>query len=266
MELWPVPPTNILEFWNYIAYAFNKKRLPYPEFMESITDLEKVQRKIHEWERSREVGTWYDRIQSVNERPPQPPRGELFMRLVSTINEGHFEYRHSLKQDWIPVREKQDLEHLENLHERAAVRMDAQTEILLVSLSDYARAEDALTLDLDQEAACALMNKLFHQPALKGYLVNLDENYFKVVDEPLKWICQDDPIEPDCYALQLATSTGINVSHSSGSFRASRNCTSLTKPFSPDLPAGWKARKWNPATPFPSRSSTALKGWNSSAK
>ena len=30
--------------------------------------------KIHEWERSREVGTWYDRIQSVNERPPQPPR------------------------------------------------------------------------------------------------------------------------------------------------------------------------------------------------
>ena len=182
--------------------------------MESITDLEKVQRKIHEWERSREVGTWYDRIQSVNERPPQPPRGELFMRLVSTINEGHFEYRHSLKQDWIPVREKQDLEHLENLHERAAVRMDAQTEILLVSLSDYARAEDALTLDLDQEAACALMNKLFHQPALKGYLVNLDENYFKVVDEPLKWICQDDPIEPDCYALQLATSTGINVSHS----------------------------------------------------
>nr|WP_270589623.1 hypothetical protein [Akkermansia muciniphila] len=155
LELWPVPPTNILEFWNYIAYAFNKKRLPYPEFMESITDLEKVQRKIHEWERSREVGTWYDRIQSVNERPPQPPRGELFMRLVSTINEGHFEYRHSLKQDWIPVREKQDLEHLENLHERAAVRMDAQTEILLVSLSDYARAEDALTLDLDQEAACA---------------------------------------------------------------------------------------------------------------
>ena len=35
LELWPVPPTNILEFWNYIAYAFNKKRLPYPEFMES---------------------------------------------------------------------------------------------------------------------------------------------------------------------------------------------------------------------------------------
>ena len=40
--------------------------------------------------------------------------------------------------------------------------MDAQTEILLVSLSDYARAEDALTLDL--EAACALMNNFSTSP------------------------------------------------------------------------------------------------------
>lgn len=188
------------------------------------------------------------------------------MRLVSTINEGHFEYRHSLKQDWIPVREKQDLEHLENLHERAAVRMDAQTEILLVSLSDYVRAEDALTLDLDQEAACALMNKLFHQPALKGYLVNLDENYFKVVDEPLKWICLDDPIEPDCYALQLATSTGINVSHSVRQLPGQQELYQSDETVFPGPPAGWKARKWNPATPFPNRSSTALKGWNSSVK
>ncbi|MFR4438237.1 MAG: ATP-dependent helicase, partial [Akkermansia muciniphila] len=136
-----------------------------PEFMESITDLEKVQRKIHEWERSREVGTWYDRIQAVNERPPQPPRGELFMRLVSTINEGHFEYRHSLKQDWIPVREKQDLEHLENLHERAAVRMDAQTELSL--LSDYARAEDALTLTWTRKPPRP-DEQTFHQPAPKA--------------------------------------------------------------------------------------------------
>ncbi len=105
LELWPVPPTNILNSGITLLTPSTKNACPTREFMESITDLEKVQRKIHEWERSREVGTWYDPIQSANEPPPQPPRGELFMRLVSTINEGHFEYRHSLKQDWIPVRE-----------------------------------------------------------------------------------------------------------------------------------------------------------------
>ena len=82
LELWPNTPRNILEFWNYIAYAFTKKRISYPEFMNVVTDLEKVQRRISEWEREKEVGTWYDRIQSVNERPPQPPRHPMYMRLV----------------------------------------------------------------------------------------------------------------------------------------------------------------------------------------
>lgn len=214
LELWPVPPTNILEFWNYIAYAFSKRRLPFPSFMEAVTNLEKVQSKIHAWERDREVGIWYDRIQSINERPPQPPREDFYMRLVSTINEGHFEYRYNLKQEWIPLREKSDMDHIVDAYQRAALKMDVQSELLLKMLIEYVEQEGSLVLDLDLESACGLMNRLFHQSALKGYLVNLDENYFKVVTEPLQWVCHDDPINPDCFALQLVTSGGINVSHS----------------------------------------------------
>ncbi len=214
LEIWPSPPTNILEFWNYIAYAFTKKRLQYPAFMEVVTDLAEVQRTIRAWEQDREVGIWYDRLQSVNERPPQPPRQQIYIRLVSTINEGHFEYRTSLREEWTPIREKSTLEHILELYEKAALRMDIQSELLLTMLVEYHEQEDALVLDLDQENACALMNKLFHQPAMKGYLVNLDENYFKVVNEPLRWVCHDDPINQECYALQLVTASGINVSHS----------------------------------------------------
>ncbi|MGL5019691.1 MAG: ATP-dependent helicase, partial [Luteolibacter sp.] len=50
LELWPIPPGDILEFWNYIAYAFYKKKLPYPEFMSVITDLGHVQKKMADWE------------------------------------------------------------------------------------------------------------------------------------------------------------------------------------------------------------------------
>ena len=71
LELWPMPPGDILEFWNYIAYAFYKKKLPYPEFMSVITDLGHVQKKMADWEQEREVAAWYDRIEQVNERPPQ---------------------------------------------------------------------------------------------------------------------------------------------------------------------------------------------------
>ena len=67
LELWPVPPGDIIEFWNYLAYAFDKKNLRYPDFMEAITDLESVQRRMRDWEQEREVSAWYDRIEDVND-------------------------------------------------------------------------------------------------------------------------------------------------------------------------------------------------------
>lgn len=214
LELWPVPPTDILEFWNFIAYAFHKRRLPYPDFMNAITNLEKVQKKMRDWERDREASTWYDRIQSINERPPQPPRKTLHMRLVSTINEGHFEYKFNETDEWSSLRDLQDLQPLLELYNHSSLIMNPQSQLLLLMMAEFADKEGYLTLDLDKEAACALMNKLFSQPALKGFLVNLDENYFKVVDTKLHWKCEDDPIEPDCFALQLVTEKGENVSHS----------------------------------------------------
>ncbi len=214
LELWPTPPRNILEFWNYIAYAFTKKRILYPEFMNAVTDLEKVQRRIAEWEREKEIGTWYDRIQSVNERPPQPPRHPLYMRLVSTINEARFEFRYDEHVDWTPIRERQQLDVIMEEYTRSALVMDPQTNLLLGILHEYDSRQETVILDLDLEEACRVMNRLFHQPALKGYLVNLDECYFKVVAEPLKWICIDDPIVPDCYGLQLVTAAGVHVTHS----------------------------------------------------
>ncbi len=214
LELWPTSPRNILEFWNYIAYAFTKKRIAYPDFMNVVTDLEKVQKRIAEWEREKEVGTWYDRIKSVNERPPQPPRRPMYMRLVSTINEARFEFRFTDKDDWEPIRDRAKLNELLTEFLNGALKMDPQTDILLNVLRDYADREETVILDLDKEEACRVMNRLFHQPALKGYLVNLDECYFKVVKEPLKWICIDDPIVPDCYGLQLVTAAGVHVTHS----------------------------------------------------
>ena len=214
LELWPTPPRNILEFWNYIAYAFAKKRISFPDFMAVITDLGKVQARIREWEREKEIGTWYDRIQSVNERPPQPPRKLLCMRLISTINEARFEYRHSDEEDWQAIREKAQLDVLMEMFLKGALKMDPQSDILLNVLSDYSERDGSVVLDLDKEEACCVMNRLFHQPALKGYLVNLDDCYFKVVKEPLKWICIDDPIVPDCYGLQLVTAAGVHVTHS----------------------------------------------------
>jgi len=214
LELWPMPPGDILEFWNYIAYAFYKKKLPYPEFMNVITDLGHVQKKMADWEQEREVAAWYDRIEQVNERPPQDAPLNVEFRLVATINEARLEVREQKANVWIQLREKNEIEHYVGLHHEAALLMDSSSQTLWEHFLAYVRKHGDTTLDFDQEEACRFMNRVFRQPALKGYIVNLDDREFKVVTEALSWVCEDDPFDPKSFALQLITATGENVSHS----------------------------------------------------
>jgi SNF2 family DNA or RNA helicase len=214
LELWPMPPGDILEFWNYIAYAFYKKKLPYPEFMSVITDLGHVQKKMADWEQEREVAAWYDRIEQVNERPPQEAPLDVEFRLVATINEARLEVREKKANVWVQLREKNEIEHYVSLHHEAALLMDSSSQTLWEHFLSYVRKVGDTTLDFDQDEACRFMNRIFRQPALKGYIVNLDDKDFKVVTEALKWVCEDDPYDPKSFALQLVTASGENVSHS----------------------------------------------------
>jgi len=214
LELWPMPPGDILEFWNYIAYAFYKKKLGYPEFMNVITDLGHVQKKMADWEQEREVAAWYDRIEQVNERPPQDEPITIEFRLVATINEARLEAKESKHGTWTQLREKNDIESYVSLYHEGALLMDTQSQTLWEHFLSYYRQQGDTTLDFDQEECCRFMNRIFRQPALRGYIVNLDERDFKVVEEALSWLCEDDPYDSNSFALQLVTAGGENVSHS----------------------------------------------------
>ena len=214
LELWPMPPGDILEFWNYIAYAFFKKKLPYPEFMSVITDLGHVQKKMADWEQEREVASWYERIEQVNERPPQDAPLNVAFRLVATINEARIEVREEKAGVWVQLREKNEIENYVNLHHEAALLMDASSQTLWEHYLAFFRKYGDTTLDFDQEESCRFMNRVFRQPALKGYIVNLDEREFKVVEDRLSWICEDSPYDTSTFALQLVTASGEYVSHS----------------------------------------------------
>ena len=214
LELWPIPPGDILEFWNYIAYAFYKRKLPYPDFMNVITDLGNVQKKMADWEQERDVAAWYDRIEQVNERPPQDAPLNVAFRLVATINEARLGVKEDKADVWITFREKNEIEHYVALYQEAALRMDASSQILWEHFLAYYRQTGETSLDFDIEDACRFMNRLFRQPALSGYLVNLDDKPFKVVPEALSWVCEDDVYDSNSFAIQLVTASGENVSHS----------------------------------------------------
>lgn len=213
LELWPMPPGDIIEFWNYLAYAFYKKKLPYPEFMNCITDLSAVQKKMAEWEKEREIAAWYDRIEAVNERPPQKKVYPVAFRLVLTINEGRLEIKED-DGEWTAIREKSEIERIAALQNQSSFAMDAPSQILWEHYRHFYNEENEILINLDEENACAFMNRLFGQKELLGYIVNLDDKHFKLSDKPLSWVCEDDKFDKQNYALQLVTAAKENVSHS----------------------------------------------------
>jgi SNF2 family DNA or RNA helicase len=167
-----------------------------------------------DWEQEREVAAWYERIEQVNERPPQDEPLQVAFRLVATINEARIEVKEQKANVWVQLREKNDIENYVTLHHEAALVMDSSSQTLWEHYLAFYRKYGDTTLDFDQEEACRFMNRVFRQPALKGYIVNLDDKDFKVVTDRLAWICEDEPYDSKSFALQLVTAAGENVSHS----------------------------------------------------
>jgi hypothetical protein len=260
LELWPMPPGDILEFWNYLAYAFYKRKLPYPEFMNVITDLGHVQKKMADWEQEREVAAWYDRIEQVNERPPQDAPIHVAYRLVATINEARLEVKEANSSLWKQLREKNEISHYSDLYREGALLMDAASQTLWEHFLSFHRDHGDTTLDFDQEESCRFMNRVFRQPALKGYIVNLDEREFKVVEEALKWVCEDDPYDPKSFALQLVTATGENVSHSVRLLPGRKELYQSDETVFPGPPRWLEETEVMPRYPIPRRVIDSLEG------
>lgn len=213
--LWPTPPDNIVEFWNYVAHAFEKNNFEFPEFLESITDREWTEERIAEWERRREESEWRYRVEVFEKRPAEDPVEEIEFRLQISTREARLLTNASNKAEFVRVGSEEDFERLCERYRNGGLRMDGPSEILWSKFLNAADKEESKNgvLQLDRIENCRFLNRLFHQAELKGRIVNLDEQAFQISDAPLHWVCQKDTMGTDDYEIQLFTADGREVSH-----------------------------------------------------
>ncbi len=218
LTLWPEPPSDILEFWNYLSHAFRKGNYDYPEFMEAIVDREWTDGKMREWERQRELSEWKYQVDVYNKRPNDEPVEPVEFRLRLTSREARLMWKGESESEEASFTKVEDEEAYDRLKERytsGGLRMDAGSEILWSKFLRASAKEDTEdgALSLDNIQNCRLLNRLFHQPEIEGRIVNLDENPYRFVTDELTWECRTSPNDPEDYLLQLVTAEGIDVSH-----------------------------------------------------
>ncbi len=215
LTLWPEPPENILEFWNYLSYTFRKGNFDYPEFMEAVTDREWTENRMREWEREREMSEWRYQVDVYNRRPNEEPVEPIEFRLRLTSREARLMWKSEREEGFIKVEDEDDFDRLKERYTSGGLRMDAGSEILwskFLRASSREETEDG-SLPLENIENCRLLNRLFHQPEIEGRIVNLDEVPFILSAKPLAWECRVHPHDATVYLLQLVTADGVDVSH-----------------------------------------------------
>ncbi len=212
--LWPTPPRDIIEFWNYIAHAFEKGNYPIPAFLEVITDREWTQERMASWNGVARRASGATRSRSSK----NVLRGRGRAGRVPPPHQHPRSAPHGPPQRLGRLRAVADAEQFKRLEERYAnggLRMKAGSEILWSKFIHAAAKEESNDggLSLDRLENCRLLNRLFHQRELEGLIVNLDEQPFRLSEKPLRWICRPDSMGTEHYELQLITGENDDVSH-----------------------------------------------------
>jgi hypothetical protein len=218
ITLWPEQPKDIVEFWNYIAAAFTKKKLPTPKFMEAITQKEQTKEQMREWERQRELEAWQARMERLSAGSESAPhQGEL--RAMITTRDMKLQYRRTDAlegpETWAAVNGNLGFSQLREDVARGDIHLDPLSEALLMQWTNHWPDGDAPppVLPLDSARDRAFVARLLRQPALNALVVSLDELPFQFSGEPLHWTCEepgeDEPA--DVWYLQLTTADGFSV-------------------------------------------------------
>ncbi len=215
VTLWPEPPGDIVQFWNYIAAAFIRRKLFYPPFMEVITQKEATKEQLRAWEKERERAAWQARLDRVITAPVHPPRA-VELRLLVNTREAKLQQRVPGVGTFETLPGELEVTRLRQNLAQGRLLMDDVSESLFSQWCGYWGGGEApaAVLRLDVARAREFMGQLLRQRALADRLVTLDEQPFFHVAEPLHWECSDpvgEEAEDRSYGLQLTMADGEAV-------------------------------------------------------
>jgi len=213
IQLWPVAPSNILEFWNYVAYHFRNRNLTYPKFMESVTDLSTVEDSMREWEQEKAEEQWRQTVCAFAE-PNEPETLSVEFRFLLTTTEARLQWREAEKGAFATVSQAPDLARLRGLHTSGALRMASNSALVWETYLLALGESEHFTLRLEDLNHAAALNRVFHTGQTDTSLVNLDERPIVLQAGHVRWKCQEPASDEPVIDLQLFTPENEPIPHS----------------------------------------------------
>lgn len=210
LALWPEPPVNLKEFWEYVALALQERNLPAPAFLRNAVDLDAVRARLSAWRQERTLPLWRERIRQFLKRDemfPKRTRHQADLRLIITPSEARLQVRPDGQEAFSNL-SSAELATLEADYRNGHLSLPASAEILLLACISQAGSTSGDTCRFDLENGSRWLGTLFQQPALQARLLTLDELPFRRIAEPLKWQSREEG-ETGLLHLELVQHDGV---------------------------------------------------------
>lgn len=210
LDIWPAPPTDEVEFWQYIANAAVSAKVSLPDFMEPITDLASVREKVARWLRAREVQRWKQTLVNLGPVLTAPPAAAPVpadLRFVFEPKGAVLQWKRPGAAEFEPMKNSH-LQRLWHEHNRGEASLVDEAQVLWNLLLRQAYAPPSLRLDYASRDAAGIVSRLLRSRQLESRMVTPEGIPLARPAEALKWSVVSAEADEGDYTLQLARADG----------------------------------------------------------
>ncbi len=210
VDAWPAFPENEYEFWLYIACVAEEHQLAMPEFMQPITDLKLVKKRLARWRRAQVVERWTEALASIPALAmPAADHDHAVTELRLRLDEqqSHLEWRRPGQVTFAPVRSVQ-LRQISDDHHKGAIRFSPEAELIWQFFAPRQFEATHPDLNYTNEEDARLLGRLLRLRQLDRQIVNHKGEPLLRPAESLRWEVTPAPDEDDDYSLRLVQPEG----------------------------------------------------------
>ena len=201
VELWPQPPTSLIEFWHYVAHAITSKNGTYPPFLDLVTDPALIADKVRGWLRQKQIATWTETFSRIASDDTAQRVRTLDLRIHIEIDSFFIESRLDGLSEYTPLKTKA-IRALQADLDSDMLHLTPEATVLWPRFAPIL-ANDVFTYR--EPAARAALEDMLRLPFIRQQIVALDGAPLEFPNEPLRWRITENE---DDYDLHLVTADG----------------------------------------------------------
>ncbi|MEI7729951.1 MAG: DEAD/DEAH box helicase [Verrucomicrobiota bacterium] len=207
LKLWPEPPVNDLEFWQYLAHEILRRNLSLPAFLQPVTNLDRIKEKMKDWLRLKEIANWRQQLAQKQAVPLHQLNEWAELRLAFSHHAARLLWRSKPDNEFAELKQAH-VKRLGQCFDSGLLEMPFETAMLWAAMYRPYTATDWHVLHYNDSTALTVLNRIFRLAPLKHLLTTSEGQPLRWHEQPLRMNLTAPKDAAGDYLLQLVTAEG----------------------------------------------------------